>query len=211
MAVLPVAREGVFLIVVPAAASVAVFAAGSPWGGAGLGLAALALALFFRDPRRQVLASPGQVLSPADGRVVAVDKRTPQPLGTEALRISVFMSVFNVHINRIPFGGRVLDVRHIPGGFAMAHLDEASVANERAEVLIEDEDGRRYLMVQVAGLVARRIVCRLVEGDAVTAGSRFGLICLGSRVDLYLPAEARPTVKVGDKVRAGLAVIAEMG
>jgi phosphatidylserine decarboxylase len=119
------------------------------------------------------------------------------------------MNVLNVHINRIPVDGKVLTVRHIPGGFVMAHLEDAAVSNERTEVLIEDDEGRHYLMVQIAGLVARRIICRLRKGDEVKAGQRFGLICFGSRVDLYMPRDVSVLVSVGDRVRAGLSVMAK--
>lgn len=173
-----------------------------------LALAALGIALFFRDPERQNNAAPGDFLSPADGRVVSVGSTGRNTeAGEDPLRISVFMSVFNVHINRVPRDGVVVDVKHIQGGFRMAHLDDASLENERTEILMEDGQGRRSLMVQVAGLVARRIICRLKPGDKVIAGERFGLICLGSRVDLYLPAGTEAKVKPGDRVRAGISVI----
>jgi phosphatidylserine decarboxylase len=105
---------------------------------------------------------------------------------------------------------RVIAVKHVQGGFAMAHLDDAGTVNERTEILLEDVSGRKSLLVQVAGLVARRIICRLSEGDDVVRGSRFGLICFGSRVDLYLPAHAQPRVGIGSRVRAGQSVLARM-
>jgi phosphatidylserine decarboxylase len=206
-----VAREGIPHISIPAVAAVALFFMGFPVGGAAAGIAAIAVALFFRDPDRVHSAGSGYVLSPADGRIVAVDQvQEDRHLGGPALRISVFMSIFNVHVNRIPMDARVVAVKHVPGGFAMAHLDDAGLINERTEILLEDGSGRKSLMVQVAGLVARRIICRLTEGDDVLRGSRFGLICFGSRVDLYLPEEAQPQVQIGTRVRAGQSVLARM-
>jgi len=184
------------------------FALGFYTAGVFLLLASAGILLFFRDPEREVSSGTGQIISAADGKVIAVEPVVEDRyLKADALRISVFMSIFNVHINRAPMDGRVEDVKHISGGFRMAHLDAASLENERTEILLEDESGRRSLMVQVAGLVARRIICRLVPGDQVESGGRFGLICFGSRVDLYLPPETVPAVKVGDKVKAGLSVL----
>ncbi len=206
-----VAREGIPHISIPFALAVVLFLLGFPVGGAAAGIVAVAVALFFRDPEREHSAEAGDILSPADGRIVAVDRvHEDRHLRGEALRISVFMSVFNVHVNRIPMDARVVSVKHVPGGFAMAHLDAASAINERTEVMLVDGSDRKTLMVQVAGLVARRIICRLREGDEVARGNRFGLICFGSRVDLYLPADARPAVKIGDRVRAGQSVLAKM-
>jgi phosphatidylserine decarboxylase len=169
----------------------------------------LSFVLFYRDPERVVTLSKGDILCPADGRVVAVDSHTAPGSFEGGIRIGVFMSIFNVHVNRVPVDGKVLTVRHVPGTFTMAHLEDAAVSNERTEVLIESDEGRRYLMVQIAGLVARRIVCRLKDGDVVKAGERFGLICFGSRVDLYMPPGVAPSVRVGDRVRAGQSVLAK--
>jgi phosphatidylserine decarboxylase len=184
------------------------FFLGVPVAGMFLLFASVGILLFFRDPNRVTAEGRGRILSAADGKVIAVEPVVESRyLNADALRISVFMSIFNVHINRIPADNRVQDVKHITGGFRMAHLEEASLENERTEILFEDNSGRRSLMVQVAGLVARRIICRLEPGDLVKAGSRFGLICFGSRVDLYLPPETVPAVEVGDKVKAGLSVL----
>lgn len=208
---LGIAGEGMAFTVVPAALSLVLLTAGRVTWAAPVGLLALCIALFFRDPERGVRAQMGRVLSPADGTVVSVDVRPEERyLGQDALRICIFMSVFNVHINRIPADGRVLEVKHHKGGFRMAHLEAASLENERTEILMTDDCDRRSLMVQIAGLVARRIVCRLEPGDVVKSGQRFGLIRFGSRVDLHLPAEAKPLVAVGDKVRGGLTALAEL-
>ncbi len=208
--ILWVASEGLTRAAVPALACVVLFLAG--WNTAGSVMAAVvaAVLLFFRDPERPIDAADGQVLSAADGRVVGVDRvREDRYLKSDCLRISVFMSIFNVHINRIPVDGKVVEANHVPGGFRMAHLDDVGAENERTEVLIEDSGDRRTLMVQVAGLVARRIVCRAAPGMEVKRGQRFGLICFGSRVDLYLPSVMEPKVRIGDRVRAGLSVVAE--
>lgn len=206
-----VARQGIPHIVIPLSLALVLIILGYPLAGAVAGAAAVAIALFFRDPERSNTAQAGDILSPADGRIVAVD-RVPEDryLAGEALRISVFMTIFNVHVNRIPLDAKVLAVKHVPGGFAMAHLDDAGTINERTEILLEDGSGRKSLLVQVAGLVARRIVCNLSEGDSVVRGNRFGLICFGSRLDLYLPAAAVPGVEIGSRVRAGQSVLARM-
>jgi len=206
-----IAAEGVLLTVTLWVISAIFLISDFPVTGAVFAVVAACVALFFRDPERMISAKPGQILSPADGTIVAVDRwREERYLDEETVRVCIFMSIFNVHINRIPVDGKVLEVKHVKGGFAMAHLDEASLENERTEIVMTDEKGRRSLMVQVAGLVARRIICRLQPGDMVRTGERFGLICFGSRVDLYLPAETVPSVDVGDKVRAGISVLGSL-
>jgi phosphatidylserine decarboxylase len=205
-----IAREGLMLTAIPGSLTVFLLLTGNVWAVSAGAVATLAVALFFRDPERKTAPADGEIICAADGRVVAVKEDPLRQTAQWGFRVSVFMSVFNVHINRIPLDGKVLDVRHIPGGFAMAHLEEAWLNNERTEVLIEDKAGRKFLMVQVAGLVARRIICRLSEGDEIRAGQRFGLICFGSRVDLYLPPGVTPCVSVGDRVRAGISVLARV-
>ncbi len=203
-----IAAEGLVPGTLSLAAAGVLFFLGVPVAGMFLVFASVGILLFFRDPNRVAAEGRGRILSAADGRVIVVEPVVESRyLKADALRISVFMSIFNVHINRVPADNLVLDVRHINGGFRMAHLEEASLENERTEIFLEDESGRRSLMVQVAGLVARRIICRLEPGDLVKGGSRFGLICFGSRVDLYLPPETIPAVEVGDKVKAGLSVL----
>jgi phosphatidylserine decarboxylase len=207
-----VARAGIPHIAVAAVPAAVLMLIGFTTAAARVAAAAVAVALFFRDPDRSQSAAPGEVLSPADGRIVAVDRvREDRYLDSEALRISVFMSIFNVHINRIPMDAQVVDVKHVAGGYEMAHLDDAGLVNERTEILLQDSSGRKSLLVQVAGLVARRIICRLKNGDDVARGGRFGLICFGSRVDLYLPAEAEPRVEIGNRVRGGQSVLAMLG
>jgi phosphatidylserine decarboxylase len=186
-------------------------ALGLAWAAAALWLAAAAIALFFRDPPRRSSASAAAVLSPADGRVVTVEEVSdPELPGGRALLVSVFMSVFNVHVNRAPVSGKVLGVAHRSGGFVNAVRREASHSNERLEVVLEAPGRRLVKVVQVAGLVARRIECRLTPGQEVQRGQRYGMIRFGSRLDVYLPPAAAATVVPGRRVKAGVSVIAEL-
>lgn len=166
---------------------------------------------FFRDPDRVVPKSPGAVVSPADGKVIFTGAVESNPCfqgyGT---KISIFMSVFNVHINRIPHEGRIKKTSYHPGKFFSANLDKASKNNERNAVFIETEDGKNICMVQIAGLIARRIICKVQEGDTVARGQRFGLICFGSRLDVYLPSDIKLKVAVGDRVTAGTSILGDL-
>ena len=178
-------------------------------------LAVLALALtgfllnFFRDPDR--LTPPGDhlITSPADGKVVAVLEgvREERLLKRECRRVSIFMSPLDVHVNRIPIDGTVIDVARRSGQFHAAYLDKASEFNEQTAVLLEDRRGERILFVQIAGQLARRIVCRLRPGDQVHRAERYGMIMVGSRLDLSLPMAVAVSVRVGDRVSAGTSVI----
>lgn len=166
---------------------------------------------FFRDPERVVPTAPGAVVSPADGRVIRVEtEQNPSFLEGPCLKISIFMSVFNVHVNRIPFDGTVVDIRYHPGRFFSANLDKASRENEHNAVVVELADRRRFCFVQVAGLVARRIICRLKPKDGVIRGQRYGMICFGSRLDVYLPPDTDAVVVPGDRVKAGTSVLAHL-
>lgn len=162
---------------------------------------------FFRDPPRLVPVAPNAVLSPADGRIVAVEKTTDVYANREALKISIFMNVFNVHSNRVAVNGRIKSIQYFPGKFFNADLDKASTENERNAVIIESA-GHIVTLVQVAGLIARRILCYAHVGDFVKKGERYGFIRFGSRVDVYLPIEAEPLVSVGDKVYATTTLLA---
>ena len=165
---------------------------------------------FFRDPERSAPPDERLVVSPADGRVVAVAaEREERVLGAQATRVSIFMSPLDVHVNRNPVSGTVALVRHTAGKFRAAFADKASLDNERTALVLES-GGRRYLLEQIAGALARRIVCRVRPGDRVQRGERFGMIMFGSRVDLFLPAGVVPVVQHGDRVRAGTSVIAEV-
>lgn len=206
--VFPIAREGYPFILGSALVTVIV---------AALGLYTLTVlflaitsfvAFFFRDPERVVPEQQGAIVSPADGKVIEVCLSPLSDLAEEKiLKISIFMSVFNVHVNRMPEEGRVTNVTYYPGKFFSANLDKASKDNERNAVSLEMGGGRQLTVVQVAGLIARRIVCRVQEGDHLIRGQRFGLICFGSRLEVYLPQEAVPAVSVGDKVLAGSSVL----
>jgi phosphatidylserine decarboxylase len=164
---------------------------------------------FFRDPPRPIPTQPDAVLSPADGRVVKVEKVRDPYADREALLISVFMNVFNVHSNRSGIDGVVTKVSYFPGSFVNADLDKASTENERNAVVI-DSGGRTVTLVQVAGLIARRILCYVKEGEVLKRGQRYGFIRFGSRVDVYLPLDAAPKVAAGDKVWATSSIIATL-
>ncbi len=162
---------------------------------------------FFRDPER-VVPEGGDAVSPADGKVVKIEER-PDPLdGERKTCVCIFMNVFNVHVNRAPQKGRIESIRYHAGKFLNASLDKASEDNERCAYRLVEEDGSAWTFVQIAGLVARRIVCRAERGDLLEKGQRFGMIRFGSRVDLYLPDGYSPAVHCGDKVLAGQSVVA---
>jgi phosphatidylserine decarboxylase len=163
---------------------------------------------FFRDPPRVVPADPAAVISPADGRVVSIERARDPYLDRDALKISVFMNVFNAHSNRSPVDGEVRNTWYHPGSFLNAALAKASLENERAALWIKTADDVDITCVQVAGLVARRILCYAKTGDTLARGQRFGFIRFGSRVDLYLPVNATPRAVVGDKVYATESVLA---
>jgi len=166
------------------------------------------LLYFFRDPERTSPAGEGVFLAPADGRVVEVKQvHEPRFLQGEGLKISIFMSLLDVHVNRVPVEGQVVLVEHVPGQFLQAFRPEASEVNEHNLVGLESRHGR-VLVKQVAGIMARRVVCWVRPGQKVQAGDRLGVVKFGSRVDLYLPPGAASAVRVGDRARAGVTVIA---
>ena len=165
---------------------------------------------FFRDPSRVIPEQENIVVCPADGRIVVVEKAIDPFRQREALKISVFMNVFNVHSNRCPLEGTVQKVEYFAGSFLNAALDKASEQNERNAVLLKTEYGQEITFVQVAGLVARRILCYTKAGDALMRGERYGFIRFGSRVDVYLPLDAQPLVTIGDKVSATSTALAKL-
>lgn len=174
-------------------------------------------AWFFRDPPRLIPADPTAVICPADGVVCMITKvEPPAELGISPeaargmTRVSVFMNVFNVHVNRSPIAGKLLRIAYTPGKFFNASLDKASIHNERCAYAMATPDGRPIVWVQIAGLIARRIVCRVKEGDELRPGERFGLIRFGSRVDVYLPQGVEPIVALNQKVAAGETVLARI-
>ena len=178
------------------------------------GICTVWCAYFFRNPERVTPINDSFIISPADGIVQAIKEVTPpSELGLgdeEMIRVSVFLNIFNVHINRIPASGKVLSLNYHPGKFFNASMDKASIHNERQSILIETEDKTQIACVQIAGLIARRIVCDLEEGDKVEAGARFGIIRFGSRVDVYLPRKAMPLVCVGQICVGGETVLANL-
>ncbi len=203
-----IAREGwPFLALAAAIALVVTWFGG--WWSIPFWLAALFVLQFFRDPPRVIPVQAGAVLSPADGRIVVVGKVRDPYLERDALKISVFMNVFNVHSNRSPVDGEVRKAWYHPGSFLNAALDKASLENERNALHIVTAEGRDVTCVQVAGLIARRILCYVKAGDSLTRGQRYGFIRFGSRVDVYLPPDARPLAQVGDVVYATSTVLAE--
>jgi phosphatidylserine decarboxylase len=163
---------------------------------------------FFRDPPRRIPATPLGVVCPADGRVIAVDEAHDPYLKRPAKRISVFMNAFNVHVNRSPTEGKVMERWYRPGRFFNASLDKASYENERNALWIQTDEGDDIVVVQVAGLIARRILCDKQPGERIAQGERYGFIRFGSRVDTYLPANSQMNVELGDKVKAGSDIVA---
>ena len=163
---------------------------------------------FFRDPERVPPRGEGLAVSPADGRILPLSMRPDPFTGEKVCCISIFMNLFSVHVNRVPVACEIADIRYTPGKFFNASLDKASEHNERCAYQLKAEDGSLWGMVQIAGLVARRIVCRTAVGERLAAGQRCGMIRFGSRVDLYLPKGYLPAVKEGDLVLAGQSIIA---
>ena len=203
-----IAREGwPFLALALAAAAVATAFLGS-WSWP-FWIVAIFVLQFFRDPPRMIPQQPNAVLSPADGRIVVVEKAHDPYANREALKISVFMNVFNVHSNRSPVDGKIEKVEYFPGKFVNADLDKASTENERNAVVMTATNGQTVTFVQVAGLIARRILCYVNAPDILVRGQRYGFIRFGSRVDVYLPLSARPLVIVGEKVSATETILAE--
>jgi phosphatidylserine decarboxylase len=205
-----IAREGwPFLAIAVAVAGGAEVAFGG-WFATPFWIVALFILQFFRDPAREVPDEPQAVLSPADGRIVSVGKARDPYLDREALKISVFMNVFNVHSNRAPVDGTVKQRWYHAGSFLNAALDKASLENERNALWLQTPGGADVTCVQIAGLVARRILCYVEPGALLARGERYGFIRFGSRVDLYLPPDAEPRAALGDKVYATESVLATL-
>jgi phosphatidylserine decarboxylase len=204
---IPVAAEGWPFIVPLAIVTALLFAFGwknTAWVGLVLTLFVL---FFFRDPERPVPQGKGVVVSPADGRVIVVkDIYEPDYLKQDVKQISIFLSVFNVHVNRVPIAGTVETVKYNPGKFHVASVDKASLDNEQTGMVIAN-GSQKILVKQIAGLIARRIVCYAKPGDTVNTGERYGLIRFGSRVDVFLPKDAELRVRVGDRLKGSRDVI----
>jgi phosphatidylserine decarboxylase len=196
------ASEG-WVFVLPLAGATVLSALVGWWGVTGVGLVlTVGVALFFRDPERSIPQTPETIVSPADGRVMEI-----VPENAQTRRISIFLSLWDVHINRAPYGGVVQSVVYTPGKFLAAYRQEASWVNEANTLTIADH-GREFIVKQIAGILARRIVCRVRPGDTLEKGQRYGLIRFGSRTDLLLPVTAEIAVQVGDVVRGGETILA---
>jgi phosphatidylserine decarboxylase len=203
----PIAVEGLPFII--AAGFVAMIFALLSWKVSAIFSAILTLFIiyFFRNPHRTVPTDANAVVAPADGVIIYLGPSNEEHLRQEMTKISIFMSVFNVHVNRAPLTGRVLDQFYEKGKFLDVRDERATFENERSGLVLEDAKGKRVVVVQVAGLIARRIVCYLKKGDSTVRGSRYGLIRFGSRLDVYLPPEADVRVKTGEKTVAGETIL----
>ena len=181
-----------------------------PFGWLVFGLT-LFVAFFFRDPDRAIPDDERFIVSPADGRVITIEQHAQCKYLSEqpSSRVGIFLSPLNVHVNRVPISGQVTQIQYQPGKFHAAFASDAAEVNEQNAVMLQDAQGRHFILVQIAGTLARRIVCRIKDGDQVQQGDRYGMIMLGSRVDLYCPAEAELKVEVGQRVKAGETIIGE--
>ena len=204
----PIAKEGFpFLLPVVLLTVVVGIMGWKVWMFLGIFLSLL-IAYFFRNPRRKIPNLQNVILSPADGRVIHVGEcEEDRFLKEKALKVSIFMSLFDVHLNRAPISGKVLDKHYLPGRFLVACAEKSSLLNEQNAMILETEDRLKILLIQIAGIVARRIVCYAKTGDLLRRGEIFGLIRFGSRVDLYLPPEVKPIVRVGQHVKGGESII----
>lgn len=209
---LPVAREGLPFIFAGVGASFLFFFLGLEAPALFFGAISVFVVFFFRDPERQVTAIEKAVLTPADGRILEIRDLDDcaNPLEEPAIKVSIFMSLFNVHVNRIPVSGKVSSIRYHSGNFFSANLDKASEQNEQNKITLKTGEGRKIIIVQVAGLIARRIVCWVREGEEVQSGQRFGLIRFGSRLDVYLPRDSRILTRTHHKVRAGKTILGHL-
>ncbi|HET6420888.1 MAG TPA: phosphatidylserine decarboxylase family protein [Geobacteraceae bacterium] len=206
-AALPVAKEGFPFIAIAVFVTVilGIFSLKLP---ALLALfVTLFIVYFFRNPEREVPEEQDAVLAPADGVIIYLGKAHEEHLDDEMLKVSIFMSVFNVHVNRVPFSGRVIDIFYKRGKFLDARDDKATFENEQSGIIVETDKGLKLVFVQVAGLIARRIVSYPAKGDFLTRGDRYGLIRFGSRVDVYLPKNTDMRVSIGSKTTAGETVL----
>lgn len=206
-----IAPEGLPFIAVAGIIAVLLFGLGFRTTACFALVLTLFIVWFFRNPERTIPANQNAVVSPADGKVIKIEEARREDLTAgNFMKISIFMNVFNVHVNRIPCRGTVKLIRYHEGKFLSANLDKASALNEQNAIVIATDKGREIIAVQIAGLIARRIVCWIQEGMAVEKGERFGLIRFGSRLDVYLPPETIIKVKIGECVRAGETILGEL-
>jgi phosphatidylserine decarboxylase len=203
-----IVREGLPFIIPLGIFTLIFFLFGIVWAAWLFFIATCFVAWFFRNPEREFADGVKAVISPADGEIIKIENVVENRfLKGPAQKVSVFMNVFNVHVNRMPYSGTVGTIEYIRGNFFSANLDKASELNERNSILIKTDDGERILTVQIAGLIARRIECWIKEGMHVNKGQRFGMIRFGSRLEVFLPPDAIISTRVGDKVRAGETLI----
>jgi phosphatidylserine decarboxylase len=203
----PFAPDAVTTAVPALALGALVYLLGSPLVGGAVAAAGLFMAAFFRNPRRSIVSEPGAVVAPADGRVIAVGE-IERPDGSKALRIGIFLSVFNVHVNRAPVAGRIVSIERSGDAFLAAFNPAAETRNVRLEMVLELASGRRVTVTQITGLIARRIVCHAAVGEWLARGVRYGLIRFGSRTDVVLPLSAETRVHQGQRVRGGRDLLA---
>jgi phosphatidylserine decarboxylase len=203
-----IAKEGYPLIFAGLGLTTVAVVAGWKLVGGALGLATAATVGFFRDPERKIPGDEGLVVSPADGKVVSISEVGVDSRFADAVtRVSIFLSPLDVHINRMPVGGRIDNVEHKPGAFLAAYKDQASKENEQNALRVIDDKERLFGVVQIAGVLARRIVCRVKPGDVLRRGDRFGLIMFGSRTDLYLPRGCKLEISEGQRVKGGETIV----
>jgi len=208
---IPFAKEGIPFI--GAAVGITLLAAWFGWTIVAVGATILTLFVswFFRNPSRVIAQGPGLIVAPGDGRVLAIEEEfEPRFIKDRSIRISIFLNVFDVHINRLPCEGVIEDVQYQPGLFLVASKPDATLRNEQNAVMIRTAQGAKVLCVQVAGLIARRIVCWVSPGDRAVRGERFGLIRFGSRMDTFLPIGTAVKVAVGDRVKGGETILGEL-
>lgn len=204
------AREGWLFIAISVILALLVYHFSNFWIALPFIIIAVFVIQFFRDPKREIPGEANIVLSPADGKIICIEPALDTYQNVQALKISVFMNVFNVHSNRSPVDGEVIDLKYVPGKFVNADFDKASTENERNAMIMQLSNGQKISVVQIAGLVARRILCYTKVGSSLARGERYGFIRFGSRVDLYLPLNAKPLVSIGQKVKATATILAKL-
>ncbi len=204
------AKEGWPFIIISVLITTLVWYLGNFWISLPFILISVFIIQFFRDPKREISSEANAVLAPADGCVICIEKSHDEYQNIEALKISIFMNVFNVHSNRSPVDGEVTFLRYNPGKFVNADFDKASTENERNGIVIKLANGQSISVVQVAGLIARRILCYTGVGKVLSRGERYGFIRFGSRVDVYLPLDTKVLVSIGQKVSASDTIIAKL-
>ncbi len=205
----PVALEGIPFVIIAGVVSILFYLFGLAIPALVFLILTLFIIWFFRNPEREIPSDKNLIISPADGKIIGINEVIESRiLKKKMLKISIFMNIFNVHINRIPCSGKISDILYNRGKFISANIEKASLENEQNAIVLETRRGEKILFVQIAGLIARRIVCWLKKGDDVVTGQRFGLIRFGSRVDIYLPKDVDVRVSVGQKVKGGASVLA---